>query len=96
MFGVGALGAAVAAIAFYFLILRGLPEFETLAEYRPALVSMVLDRSGNLVGEFFEERRRLVALEDVPDVVVKAFIASEDDAFYEHRGIDYRSIARAA
>ncbi len=83
-------------VAFYALILRGLPEFETLAEYRPALASTVFDRQGQLIGEFFEERRRLVALEDVPEHVVQAFIASEDDAFYEHSGIDYRSIARAA
>ncbi len=90
------MATALGGIAFYLLILRGLPEFETLAEYRPALASTVVDRQGQVIGEFFEERRRLVALEDVPEHVINAFIASEDDAFYEHSGIDYRSIARAA
>ncbi len=96
LLGAGCFTALAGSIAFYFLILRGLPDFETLSEYRPALVSSVVDREGTLIGEFFEERRRLVALDAVPDLVVQAFIASEDDSFYEHSGVDYRSIARAA
>ncbi len=78
------------------LLLRDLPPVARLADYRPALTSSVLDRNGELIGEFFEERRVLTPLDAIPDFVVGAFIAAEDSAFYEHRGIDYAALARAA
>ncbi len=86
----------VGLIALWWVLLRDLPDVETLADYRPALTSTVLDRNGTPIGEFFEERRRLVTLDEVPEVVIQAFLAAEDDTFYQHRGVDYMSIARAA
>ncbi len=94
--GLLAIGAAAAWAAFYVTFLRDLPDLHGIADYRPLLATVVLDRHGRPVGEFFEERRRLVSLEEVPEHVVLAFVAGEDDAFFEHRGIDYRSIVRAA
>ena len=74
-----------------------LPDLRSLEDYRPALdATVVLDRAGRPIGEFFEERRRLVRLEDLPPHVVQAFVAAEDDTFFEHSGIDYCSIVRAA
>jgi penicillin-binding protein 1A len=91
------LGAAlVAAGTFYFMFLRNLPELRTLDDYRPPLSSRVYDREGRLIGEFFTERRRLVALEDLPSHVIHAFVAGEDSTFFEHSGIDLTSILRAA
>jgi penicillin-binding protein 1A len=49
-----------------------------------------------LIGEFGEERRNLVHIKDIPDVMKKAVLAIEDDRFYEHGGVDYQGIARAA
>jgi penicillin-binding protein 1A len=95
----GALLTAVAAggaIAFYLLFLRDLPDLHQLADYRPPLTSWVLDRHGMPVGLFSEERRQLVPLASVPRHVTQAFVASEDSAFFEHEGLDYRSILRAA
>ncbi|MCP5069382.1 MAG: penicillin-binding protein, partial [bacterium] len=91
------LGLAVgaAATAFYLEFVRDLPSFETLADYRPSLTSTVFDRQGRPIGEFYEHRRQLTPLEDVPDLVIQAFLAAEDDTFYEHGGVDYRSILRA-
>ena len=94
--GLGLVGIAAATLLFYILILRELPDLRSVADYRPAVVSVVYDRDGQAIGEFFEERRRLIPLEQVPEHVVMAFVAAEDDAFFEHKGIDYRSILRAA
>ncbi|HLR40520.1 MAG TPA: transglycosylase domain-containing protein [Virgibacillus sp.] len=50
---------------------------------------------GKIVGELYNENRSLVAIEDIPDHVQKAFIAIEDRRFYNHRGVDFKSVARA-
>jgi len=91
-----ALGGGAAAVLVYLALARGLPDLRSLADYRPALTSVVLDRRGIPIGEFYEFRRRLVPLDQVPRPVIQAFLAAEDDAFYEHAGVDYVSIVRAA
>ena len=75
---------------------RDLPDLQRLEDYRPPLSSVVLDRHGQEIGEFFAERRRLVSLDAVPRHVVLAFVASEDEAFFEHAGLDAFALARAA
>jgi penicillin-binding protein 1A len=99
LLGVAALGALAASAAvtlLYLAFVRDLPDFRSLADYRPALTSVVLDRHGTPIGEFYEFRRRVVPLEEVPRPVIQAFLAAEDDSFYQHGGVDYVSIARAA
>ncbi len=96
MAALGALAASAAVTFFYLAFVRDLPDFKSLADYRPALTSMVLDRHGTPIGEFYEFRRRVIPLEQVPKHVIQAFLAAEDDSFYEHGGVDYVSIARAA
>jgi penicillin-binding protein 1A len=90
--GIGIGGGA----AFYGLFLRNLPDPHSIADYRPSLVSTVVDRNGRPIGEFFEERRRLVAFEEIPEHVVDAFVSAEDQTFFEHQGIDFTGIVRAA
>ncbi len=82
--------------AFYWLFLRDLPDPHSVAEYRPPLATTVLDRQGRMIGEFYTERRRLVPFEEVPKHVIDAFVSAEDSSFFEHQGIDFPSIARAA
>ncbi len=89
--GVGLGGGA----AFYWLFLRDLPDPHSVADYRPRLVSTVVDRTGVPIGEYFEERRRLVPLDEVPRQVIEAFVSAEDAHFFEHEGIDFTGIARA-
>lgn len=72
-----------------------LPNIITVQDYTPLLVSEVFDRSGNKIGEFSREKRTLVPFEEIPKVVVNAFLAAEDSTFFEHGGINYVAIMRA-
>jgi penicillin-binding protein 1A len=90
------LGGATAATLLYWSLVADLPDLRSLEDYRPPLTTVVLDRNGKPIGEFYEERRRLIDLDALPPHVVQAFIAAEDKTFFEHSGIDYVSIVRAA
>lgn len=91
-----AAGVLGTALALYLAVVSDLPDLRGIDDYRPPLASTVYDRDGRPIGEFFEERRRLVRLEEIPEHVILAFVAGEDDSFFEHSGIDLRSIFRAA
>ncbi len=84
------------AVAFYLAFLQDLPDLRTVEDYRPPIASRVLDRDGEVIGRFFTERRTLAPMESLPPHLVQAFVAGEDSSFFEHSGIDYRSILRAA
>ncbi len=77
-------------------IRKDLPPVDQLAGYRPAVASRVYASGGELVGEFFLEKRYLVSLDKIPLVVRQAFISAEDSSFYRHGGVDLSGIARAA
>ena len=93
-----AVTGAIALVAAYKVLSIGLPHLESLADYRPNLVTEVYDRRGLLIGEFkFENQSRyLIKVTQVPDHVIKAVIAAEDQDFYTHQGLDYMGILRAA
>lgn len=73
-----------------------LPPLDSLTDYKPKIPLRVYSADNVLIGEFGEERRNLVRIKDVPDVMKKAVLAIEDDRFYEHGGVDYQGILRAA
>jgi penicillin-binding protein 1A len=73
-----------------------LPSLEALTDYHPKIPLRVYSAEGALLGEFGEERRALVKIAEVPDVMKKAILAAEDDRFYEHGGVDYKGVLRAA
>jgi len=91
----GVIAAVVGVTAFYLAILRDLPEINKLEDYRPNLITKVLDVDGNEVASFAKERRIVIPIEQIPKPVVEAFIAAEDGTFYEHTGLDYSGIIRA-
>ncbi|MEW5762769.1 MAG: penicillin-binding protein 1A [Bacillota bacterium] len=62
----------------------------------PNAATLIYDKDGNLVTEIGLENRVPVNIQDVPPVVKKAFLAAEDNRFYQHHGVDFRAIARAA
>jgi penicillin-binding protein 1A len=73
-----------------------LPALDTLTDYRPKMPLRIFTADNVLIGEFGEERRTLVHFKEIPDVMKKAVLAIEDDRFYEHGGVDYWGILRAA
>ncbi len=73
-----------------------LPSLESLTDYRPKVPLRVFSAEGMLIGEFGEERRELIKINEVPDLMKKAILAAEDDRFYEHGGVDYVGVVRAA
>jgi len=79
-----------------FLTYPTLPSLEVLTDYQPKVPLRVFSVEGKLLGEFGEERRELVAVKDVPDLMKKAILAAEDDRFYQHGGVDYFGVIRAA
>ncbi|QCB46743.1 penicillin-binding protein 1A [Hydrogenophaga sp. PAMC20947] len=73
-----------------------LPDVGDLADYRPKLPLRVLTADGQLIGEFGEERRNLLPIKEIPEVMKNAVLAIEDSRFFEHSGVDYRGMLRAA
>ena len=73
-----------------------LPDISDLADYRPKLPLRVYSAEGALLGEFGEERRNLTPIDEIPDVMKNAVLAIEDARFFEHGGVDYKGVARAA
>ncbi|MCB8745798.1 penicillin-binding protein 1A [Rhodoferax sp. U2-2l] len=73
-----------------------LPDVSALSDYRPKLPLRVFSAEGVLIGEFGEERRQLTPIGDIPQVMKDAVLAIEDARFYQHSGVDYIGVARAA
>jgi penicillin-binding protein 1A len=94
---VGAALAGVLLLAFAaILIYPTLPSLEALTDYQPKIPLRVYSLEGELIGEFGEERRAVVAIANVPQSMVAAILAAEDERFYQHGGVDYLGVARAA
>jgi penicillin-binding protein 1A len=79
----------------YYILLKELPSIATLKDYRPSIATRVYSDNDELVDEFFLEDRKVVRIQDLPPLVVQAFVAAEDARFYQHRGFDLQSISRA-
>ncbi|MFY8117752.1 MAG: penicillin-binding protein 1A [Roseateles sp.] len=97
------LGLAVAGVTAV-LILVGLglamaypnlPDIQGLTDYRPKLPLRVLSAEGTLLGEFGEERRNYLPVQEIPKVMKDAVLAIEDARFYQHGGVDYLGVIRA-
>lgn len=88
--------AVVSLLGAFALLRAQLPQIRTLADYTPPQSTMVYSDDGQLVGMLQSERRTVVPFSALPRHVVLAFLAAEDANFYEHEGIDYFGIMRAA
>ncbi len=75
---------------------HGLPTITKLADYHPKQVTVIQDHAGERIGEIYTERRTFIAFDDVPKMMVDAFVVAEDANFWNHGGIDYRGMIRAA
>ncbi|MCX7251885.1 MAG: penicillin-binding protein 1A [Burkholderiales bacterium] len=92
----GVLALLLAAGIALALAFPKLPDVAALADYRPKLPLRVLSADGETIAEFGEERRNLTPIEDIPPVMINAVLAIEDARFYEHSGVDYIGMLRAA
>src|SRR5258708_7762809 len=93
--GVGVLSLALAGFVIL-LAYPNLPSIEALTEYQPKIPLRVYTADGLLIGEFGEERRSVVSIEEVPSLMKQAILAAEDERFYQHTGVDYHGVLRAA
>ena len=87
--------AVIGAFGAYRHLAADLPRIDSLVDYRPPIISSVYADDGRKIGEFYTERRIVVDLDQIPQRLRQAFVAAEDSRFYQHRGIDLVSIARA-
>ena len=92
----GALSVLVLVAVALSVAYPNLPDISELSDYRPKLPLRVFSLEGSLIGEFGEERRQLTPIAQIPKVMTDAVLAIEDSRFYEHGGIDYRGVLRAA
>ena len=88
---VGLLGA----VALYVHLAPQLPRTEVLSEVKLQVPLRVFTRDGRLIAEFGEQRRIPVTFDQVPERMVQAVLAAEDDRFYEHPGVDWQGLVRA-
>ena len=84
--------AGFAALVIY----SSLPSLDSLTDYRPKIPLRIYSDEGLLIGEFGAERRNVVQISEVPTHLKQAILAAEDDRFYEHGGVDYLGVLRAA
>ena len=89
------IGGVAAVIGAYYYVAPGLPAAETIREIPLQIPLRVFSRDGHLISEIGERRRILITYDEVPQHVVDAFVAAEDQRFWVHPGIDYRGILRA-
>src|SRR5881394_1342779 len=95
VFGLALVGTLLVAFVFA-LLYPTLPTLEALTDYRPKIPLRILSAEGELLGEFGEERRAVVKIKEVPEIMRQAILAAEDERFYQHGGVDYISVLRAA
>ncbi|WP_043302274.1 transglycosylase domain-containing protein, partial [Burkholderia humptydooensis] len=92
-----ALAVCAGLVLGYALVVASpnMPSLDALTDYRPKVPLRIYTADHVLIGEFGEERRDIVRLQDVPDSLKKAVLAIEDARFYEHGGVDLTGIIRA-
>ncbi len=97
---IGIFGISVAVgiiiVGAYLYFAPGLPNVDTLRDVELQVPLKVYSRDGKLIAVYGEKRRQPLNIKDVPRPVIQAFLAAEDDRFYEHPGVDYQGLLRAA
>ncbi|MDB2369097.1 PBP1A family penicillin-binding protein [Octadecabacter sp.] len=98
IFSMLTLGAGMAALtlgAVFYIYGQNLPTYEALANYQPKTISRIYSGEGQVIDEFVEEQRLFTPIEEIPDLVVNAFISAEDKDFYTHDGYSVAAILSA-
>ena len=90
------LGLAALVFGAYYFVEPGLPDAEELRDVRLKIPLTIYSRDGRLIAQIGEERRTPAAYDDIPEVLINALLAAEDDRFFDHPGFDYQGLVRAA
>ncbi|MER1966712.1 PBP1A family penicillin-binding protein [Castellaniella sp. GW247-6E4] len=93
--GLGLCGALLGTLALA-LAWPNLPDLSAMIDYRPRVPLRIYTSDQVLIGEFGEERRNVLRFDEIPDIMKSAILAAEDDRFYQHGGIDWAGVLRAA
>lgn len=88
-----AAGLVGTIILIYFSF--SLPKISKLSDYNPPLPSRILSEDGTVLAEIFLQKREIVSMEEVPQIIIDAFLSAEDSNFFTHAGVDYLSVFRA-
>ena len=96
--GISGISVAVGIIAIgaYLYFAPGLPSVSTLKDVELQVPLKVFSQDGKLIAVYGEKRRQPLQIKDYPQAVIQAFLAAEDDRFYQHPGVDYQGLIRAA
>ncbi len=92
----GGIVGVAGVVGLFYWAARDLPAMDRIADFRPPQATVVLARDGSPLGSLFHEKRFMVPLEQMSPYITKAFLAAEDDSFYQHAGVDPVAIMRAA
>ncbi|MBT8123723.1 MAG: transglycosylase domain-containing protein, partial [Gammaproteobacteria bacterium] len=95
IFGISVAVGIIAVGAFLYFS-PGLPSVSTLKDVELQVPLKVFSRDGKLIAVYGEKRRQPLQIKDYPQPVIQAFLAAEDDRFYQHPGVDYQGLIRAA
>jgi penicillin-binding protein 1A len=90
------LAGGIGALTVLYYFGSGLPDYAQLANYNPPVVSRLYASDGRLFAEYATQKRVFVPIEAVPRRIIQTFLAAEDKNFYEHPGLDFFGIIRAA
>lgn len=88
--------AILGGVSAYFYFSASLPRVDTLEDYCPPIITTVYSFDGQILAEYARERRIVVPVTSMPQHLIQAFVAAEDSQFFQHRGINFLSILRAA
>lgn len=96
LFGLGSLSLLVATLYILLSVIPSLPDVETLKNVQYQVPMSIYSRDGKLIAQFGEKKRTPVSYTEIPESQIQAFLAAEDNRFFEHRGVDYLGLLRAA
>lgn len=95
LFSLALLLAAAGAGFAYFVLAPKLPSVDVLRDVQFQVPLRVYTADGGLIAEFGEKRRIPLQYQQIPETMIQAFIAAEDDRFFQHPGVDYQGLLRA-
>lgn len=85
----------IVTFGMFYYFGRNLPNYGYLKTYEPPVSSRVYANDGKLLQQFAKERRVFIPIDDIPDIIKQAFIATEDQNFYAHKGVDGLALVKA-